>query len=95
MTLTASDVKKVAHLARLTISDDEIPVHVKNLSNILELIAQMDKTNTKQVIPMAHPLNASQPLRGDEITETNDRDTYQKIAPSTEAGLYLVPQVIE
>ena len=95
MSLTAEDVKSVAHLARLNIADDEILTHVKNLSNILDLIAQMDKANTNDVTPMAHPLDVNQPLRSDEITEPNQRNEFQKIASSVEAGLYLVPQVIE
>ncbi len=95
MPLTESDVKKVAHLARLALDDAEIPVHAKNLSNILDLIEQMNQTNTSGISPLAHPLDINQPLRCDEVTETDQRSLNQSIAPQVEAGLYIVPQVIE
>lgn len=95
MSLTQDDVKKIAHLARLSISDADIPVYEKELSNILDLVEQMKAVDTSEVTPMAHPLDMAQRLRDDAVTEGNHRDEYQTIAPSVEKGLYLVPQVIE
>ena len=95
MSLKKQDVENIAHLARLAIDDGDIPGYAKNLSNILELVEQMNAIDTSAVEPMAHPLDAVQRLRKDEVTETNQREHFQSIAPKTEAGLYLVPKVIE
>jgi len=95
MSLTKQDVENIAHLARLAIDDADIPNYANNLSNILELVEQMDAIDTTSVEPMAHPLDAVQRLRNDEVTEQNQRERYQQVAPLTEAGLYLVPKVIE
>ncbi|WP_455220518.1 Asp-tRNA(Asn)/Glu-tRNA(Gln) amidotransferase subunit GatC [Kaarinaea lacus] len=95
MSLTKKDVENIAHLARLAIDDADIPNYANNLSNILELVEQMNAIDTTDVEPMAHPLDAVQRLRKDEVTEQNQREHYQQVAPLTEAGLYLVPKVIE
>ena len=95
MSLEKADVEKIAHLARLAIDEKDVPEYTKNLSNILDLVEQMSSVNTDEVSPMAHPLDAIQRLRTDEVTETNQRDHFQKIAPNVEDGLYLVPKVIE
>lgn len=95
MSLERSDVVSIAHLARLAIAEDDIPVYARNLSNILDLVAQMNAVDTSDVEPMAHPLDMAQRLREDTVSETNLRDKFQAIAPSVEAGLYLVPKVIE
>jgi len=95
MSLTQDDVKKIAHLARLSINEADIPAYEKELSNILSLVEQMSAVDTSNVSPMAHPLDMAQRLRDDVVTEENHRDEYQRVAPSTEKGLYLVPQVIE
>ena len=95
MTLDRSDVVRIAHLARLAISEADIPLYADNLSNILKLVEQMNAVDTAGVTPMAHPLKASQRLRPDEVTESNQRERFQAIAPQVEAGLYLVPKVIE
>ena len=95
MSLDAEQVKKIAHLARIEINEADIPGYADTLSNILELVDQMAAVNTDDVEPMAHPMDASQRLRADVVTETNQRDQFQAIAPKTEDGLYLVPQVIE
>jgi aspartyl-tRNA(Asn)/glutamyl-tRNA(Gln) amidotransferase subunit C len=95
MSLTKQDVKNIAHLARLAIDESDIPAYANNLSSILTLVEQMNTIDTQTVEPMAHPLDAVQRLRKDEVTETNQREHYQKVAPKTEAGLYLVPKVIE
>ena len=95
MSLTPDDVKKIAHLARLGINESDIDDYASNLSNILDLVEQMNSIDTSNVSPMAHPQDVSQRLRADEVLEENQRERFQKIAPLTENGLYLVPQVIE
>lgn len=95
MSLTPEDVKKIAHLARLTLSEQDIAVYTPQLSHILEFIEQMNKTDTSAIEPIAHSLDVSQRLRADQVTETNLRDKFMDIAPQVEAGLYLVPKVIE
>lgn len=95
MSLDSDDVKKIAHLARLAIDEDAIPVYAENLSNILQLVEQMDAADTEGVAPMAHPLDETQRLREDEVTEIDQRALFQKHAPLVEDGLYLVPKVIE
>lgn len=95
MSLDAEQVKKIAHLARIEINEADIPGYADTLSNILDLVDQMSAVDTDNVEPMAHPMDASQRLRADVVTETNNREQFQSIAPKTEDGLYLVPQVIE
>lgn len=95
MSLNQTDVEKIAHLARLALSEEDVPRYAENISNILELVEQMNQIDTAHITPMAHPLEASARLREDVVTETNQRETFQKIAPQVEAGLYLVPKVIE
>jgi len=95
MSLDSDDVKKIAHLARLAIDEADIPAYAANLTNILQLVEQMDSVNTDNVQPMAHPLDETQRLREDEVTEVNQREHFQKHAPLVEDGLYLVPKVIE
>ena len=95
MSLGPDDVKSIAHLARLEIEEKNIEGYTNNLSGILQLVEQMNAVDTKNVKPMAHPMDVSQRLRADEVLEKNQRELFQKIAPKTEDGLYLVPQVIE
>ncbi len=95
MSLSSTDVKKIAHLARLTIADNQIEHLTKDLDNILDLVAELNNIDTKQIEPLSHPLDEKQPLREDEVTETNQRELFQQNAPQTYAGLYIVPQVIE
>ena len=95
MSLDADAVKKIAYLARLKIDDEDVPGYVNNLSDIIDLVEQMNAVDTEGVVPMSHPMDAVQRLREDEVTETNKREAFQAIAPKTEDGLYLVPQVIE
>lgn len=95
MSLKADDVKSIAHLARLEIEDKNIEGYVTSLSNILGLVEEMNAVDTTGIKPMAHPMDVSQRLRTDEVLEENQREAFQKIAPKTEDGLYLVPQVIE
>ncbi len=95
MTLTADDVKKIAHLARLGIDQQDIGAYAKDLSGMLALMTQMGETDTDGVMPMAHPMDQTQRLRADEVTESDNRNNFQAIAPQVEEGLYLVPKVIE
>lgn len=95
MSLKTEDVKNIAHLARLAISDDAVADYARDLSNILDLVEQMNRVNTDNVLPMAHPMDAQQRLRVDEATESNQREKFQAIAPDVENGLYRVPKVIE
>ena len=95
MSLSKADVEKIAHLARLAISEQDVALYGRNLSNILDLVEQMNKVDTSNVLPMAHPLDTAQRLRDDVVSETNQRDTFQAIAPQVDCGLYLVPKVLE
>ena len=95
MALDTAAVTRIAHLARLGIEAADIPEYARNLSDILAFVEQLDAVPTAGVMPLAHPLEARQRLRPDEVTETDNREAFQAIAPSVEAGLYLVPKVIE
>ncbi|MGJ0489269.1 Asp-tRNA(Asn)/Glu-tRNA(Gln) amidotransferase subunit GatC [Methylobacter sp.] len=95
MSLTTDDVKKIAHLARLGIDESDIESYARDLSGMLDLMTQMSELNTDGVIPMAHPMDQVQRLRPDIVTEQDNREQFQAIAPQVEAGLYLVPKVIE
>ncbi len=95
MSLGPDDVKNIAHLARLEIDESNIDAYASSLSSILDLVEQMNAVDTSDVQPMAHPLDVAQRLRPDEVLEENQRERFQKIAPRTENGLYLVPKVIE
>lgn len=95
MSLDRSDVDKIAHLARLQIEEQDTPEYAQNLTNILDLVDQMQAVDTSDVAPMAHPLDAVQRLRSDEVTEANQREQLQSVAPAVENGLFLVPKVIE
>lgn len=95
MSLSIADVEKVARLARLAMTEQEIHTAQAQLSNIFGLIAEMQAVDTTGIEPMSHSQDLSQRLREDIVTETNQREAFQAIAPQTEAGLYLVPQVIE
>ena len=95
MALERSEVEKIAHLARLGLNDGDIPQTTETLNNILGLIDQMQAVDTQGIEPLAHPLEATQRLRADVVTERNQRDAYQAVAPAVENGLFLVPKVIE
>jgi aspartyl-tRNA(Asn)/glutamyl-tRNA(Gln) amidotransferase subunit C len=95
MSLTPDDVKKIAHLARLNLSEQDITTYTPQLSHILNFIEQMNSVDTTHIEPLAHSLDVTQRLRPDTVTELNCRDKFQGIAPQVEAGLYLVPKVIE
>ena len=95
MSLDKNDIEKIAHLARITLSDEDVPGYAESLSSILKLVEQMDAVNTDDVEPMAHPHAAFQRLREDVVTEENQREHFQQITPNVEDGLYLVPKVLD
>jgi aspartyl-tRNA(Asn)/glutamyl-tRNA(Gln) amidotransferase subunit C len=96
MKLKPEDVENIAHLARLAITEQELATYVTNLSKIVTFVEQLNAADTRDVEPMAHPLTGqTQRLRADEVTERDQHERYQKNAPQVEAGLYLVPKVIE
>ena len=95
MSLTADDVNRIAHLARLGIDKQDVESYARDLSGMLDMMTRMSELNTDNVEPMAHPMDQAQRLRPDVVTEQNNRETFQAIAPQVEAGLYLVPKVIE
>lgn len=95
MALSAEDIRRIAHLARLQIEEQDIPRYADSLSEILGLVEQLRTVDTQGVLPMAHPQEVAQRLRADEVTETDQRARFLENAPLVEAGLYLVPRVIE
>ena len=96
MSLTRQDVEKIAHLARLSITAEEMPVYVTSLSSIVNFVDELSRAETGSVEPMAHPLEGQyQRLRADVVSETDAREKYQANAPSVQSGLYVVPRVIE
>jgi aspartyl-tRNA(Asn)/glutamyl-tRNA(Gln) amidotransferase subunit C len=95
MSLSLADVEKVARLARLAMDDQELQVAQSQLNNIFGLIAEMQAVDTKGITPMSHAQDLAQRLRPDIVSEANQREAFQAIAPQVEQGLYLVPQVIE
>ncbi len=95
MSLSADQIRQVAHLARLELKPEQTEAYASQLSNIMALVDQLSKVDASQVSPMAHPLDMHQRLRPDAVTAPNLREQFQAIAPATENGLYLVPKVIE
>lgn len=95
MSLSLDDVKRIAHLARIAIDDIEAAAVLKQLSGIFALIEQMQAVDTKGIEPMSHAQDVVLRLRDDTVTESDQRELFQSIAPKKEAGLYLVPKVIE
>lgn len=95
MALDRSAVEKIAHLARILVSEVEKDKYVHDLNGILALAEDMNAVDTQDISPMAHPLRMTQRLRRDQALEPNRRDIFQGIAPAVDSGLYLVPKVIE
>lgn len=95
MALSKEEIEKIAFLARIRVDTAGIEALETELTNILGLVDQLQATDTDNIEPMAHPLDASQRLRPDTVTETNQREAFQATAPATEDGLYLVPRVVE
>jgi aspartyl-tRNA(Asn)/glutamyl-tRNA(Gln) amidotransferase subunit C len=104
MSLSSEDIKRIAHLARIEVSDAEVDSTLQKLSGILGLIEQMQAVDTTGIVPMSHSQDVTQRLREDVVTKTNQREAFQKNAPrlgnganeqAVADGLYLVPKVIE
>ncbi len=95
MSLKPEDVQAIAHLARIEIIESDSERYATDLSNILSLAEQMNAVDTTGVVPMAHPMDATQRLRADTVTETNQREKLQANAPDVENGLFKVPRVID
>lgn len=95
MTLSLDDVKRVAKLARIEVSEDDAEQALVHLSGIFDLIEQMQAVDTQGVEPMSHSQDMVQRLREDVVTEFDQHILFQSIAPQVEAGFYLVPKVIE
>jgi aspartyl-tRNA(Asn)/glutamyl-tRNA(Gln) amidotransferase subunit C len=96
MSLNRDQINVIAHLARLSLTDTEVPVYQDSLSKIVDLVGQLDAAPTQGVEPMAHPLpGLAQRLRPDVVTEKDQHELFQRNAPQVEAALYLVPKVIE
>ncbi len=95
MSLGSDDIKKIAHLARLSVNDNQLDDLKHDLDSILGLVEKMDSVDTTQVEPLSHPFDQTQPMRTDQVTEINQRELFQKIAPEVKSGLYIVPQFVE
>ena len=95
MSLNSADIKRIAHLARIEISNEEADATLTKLTGILGLIEQMQAVDTTGIVPMSHSQDVTQRLRDDVVTETNQRELFQSIAPAVKDGLYIVPKVIE
>jgi aspartyl-tRNA(Asn)/glutamyl-tRNA(Gln) amidotransferase subunit C len=95
VSINSDEVRRVAQLARIEVSADQLTAYAGELSTILALVAQLEQADTDRVPPLAHPIEASQRLRADEVTETDRRRRFQAIAPAVQDGLYRVPKVIE
>ena len=95
MALPPDEVAKLAELARLSIDSQQVESTAESVSDILSMIDQLKQIDTAQVSPLSHPMDLVQRLRADEVTETNQREELQKLAPAVESGLYLVPKVLD
>ena len=95
MSLDQNDIAKLARLARINIAESDTAELSQRIGDILNMVDAMQAVDTSNVLPMANPHDAVHRLRADEVNETNQREHFQKIAPQTADGLYLVPQVIE
>lgn len=95
MSLKPEQVRGVARLARLALREEDVERYARNLSDILDMVAQLNAVDTQGVTPLAHPLDLNQRLRADAVTEQDQRESFQAHAPRVEAGLYIVPKVIE
>lgn len=95
MSVSDDDVRKVSRLARLAVPDGNVHAYAEKLSGILDMVDQLNAVDTTGVEPMSNPLDSVQRLREDVVTETNQREKYQSVAPEVEKGLYLVPKVLD
>lgn len=95
MALTLDDVRRVARLARMRLEEDQSQAMLAEMNRIFGLMEQMQQVDTQTVAPMSHPRDVAQRLRADEVTEPDRRADLLPLAPKSEAGLFLVPKVIE
>ena len=95
MSLDNKEVSQIAYLSRLQVEEDSLESITADLNNILNLVEQLSELDTDSVEPMAHPIKMTQRLREDEVTETDQSESFQSIAPKTGKSHYLVPTVIE
>lgn len=95
MAIEQDEIEKIAELARIRIGEQQLAPITGRIAEILHMVDQLQAVDTSDVEPMANPLDATQKLRADEVTEENRRDAFQAIAPAVENGLYLVPKVID
>ena len=95
MSINNDDVEKIAHLASLAINPDQLETYTRTLSEILDLVEQMNEVDTDGIVAMAHPRDTELRLRADAVTEDDRRDRYLKLAPASENGLFLVPKVLD
>ncbi len=95
MSIEQDEIEKIAELARIRISPAQIGQVTQRITEILQMVDQLQAVDTRDVEPMANPLDATQRLRVDEVTECDRREAFQAIAPAVENGLYLVPKVID
>lgn len=95
MALDLAEVRRIARLARLAVSEDEARSVLVQLNEVFDMIEQMRAVDTTGIEPMSHPLGGVQRLREDVVSDTTDREACLANAPATEAGLYLVPRVLE
>ncbi|MAS00523.1 MAG: Asp-tRNA(Asn)/Glu-tRNA(Gln) amidotransferase GatCAB subunit C [Nitrosomonadales bacterium] len=95
MSINKEEIKKIAHLARINVSQDEVNQVEKKLDGIMTLIEKMQEINTESIEPMSHALDIDQPLREDKVTEKDIRNKSLSLAPHADNNLFIVPQVIE
>ena len=95
MSLSDQELKEIAYLARINVKDESLSSLKVELEEILKLFEELNEADTSDVDAMSHPLDLSQPVRKDEVTEKNEREELLKNAPSSKSGLFLVPKVIE
>ena len=90
-----NEINQLAHLARINIDEESASDVAESITRVLEFVAQLERADTDNISPMSHPLNAKQQLRADVVTEPNNKESLQAIAPAVEKGLFLVPKVID
>ena len=95
MSLSPDDVRRIARLARIALQPDQSAAVTERLNGVLAMVEQIRRVDTAGIEPMAHAQDLTQPLREDSVTETDQRERYQAVAPAVEEGLYLVPKVVE
>lgn len=93
--ITPATVARIAHLARIGVTENDLSDYAVSLGQIMIFIEQINSVDTDTISPLAHPLEETQRLRADAVTEGNCRDLYQEAAPKVEQGLYLVPKVLD